>query len=76
MRSVRIVELESRLGEYLRVVRHGETIAVLDRETPVSQIVAVRERVASRIRRPPPGRRLGSRQAAEASEARLRHRPR
>jgi prevent-host-death family protein len=61
MRSVRIAELKSRLSEYLRAVRNGETIAVLDRETPVAQIVPVRERLALRIRKPaagapPPGR--------------------
>jgi len=33
MKHVRIAELKSRLSEYLRAVRRGETIAVLDRET-------------------------------------------
>lgn len=51
MRSVRIAELKSRLSEYLRAVRNGETIAVLDRETPIAQIVPVR---ALRIRKPAP----------------------
>ena len=37
MKSVRIAELKSRLSEYLRAVRNGETIAVFDRETPVAQ---------------------------------------
>jgi prevent-host-death family protein len=55
MKSVRIAELKSRLSEYLRAVRNGETIAVLDRETPVAQIVPVRERVALRIRKPAVG---------------------
>jgi prevent-host-death family protein len=55
MREVRIAELKSRLSEYIRAVRNGETISVLDRETPVAQIVPVRERVALRIRRPAPG---------------------
>jgi prevent-host-death family protein len=45
MQSVRIAELKSHLSEYLRAVRAGETIAVLDRETPVAQIVPARERV-------------------------------
>ncbi|MGH8566634.1 MAG: type II toxin-antitoxin system Phd/YefM family antitoxin, partial [Gammaproteobacteria bacterium] len=43
MKQVRIAELKARLSEYLRVVRRGETIAILDRETPVAQIVPVRE---------------------------------
>jgi prevent-host-death family protein len=55
MRQVRIAELKARLSEYLRAVRRGETIAVLDRETLVAQIVPVRERTALRIRKPAPG---------------------
>ena len=51
MKTVRIAELKSRLSAYLRAVRNGETIAVLDRETPVAQIVPVRERLALRIRK-------------------------
>jgi prevent-host-death family protein len=55
MRQVGIAELKSRLSEYLRAVRRGETISVLDRETPVAQIVPVRPRSALRIRKPAPG---------------------
>ena len=55
MRQVRIAELKSRLSEYLRAVRGGETIAVLDRETPIAQIGPVRERSALRVRQPAPG---------------------
>ena len=55
MKQVGIAELKARLGEYLRAVRRGETIAVLDRETPVAQIVPLRERPALRIRKPAPG---------------------
>jgi prevent-host-death family protein len=55
MKSVGIAELKARLSEYLRAVRRGETIAVLDRETPVAHIVPVRERSALRIRKPAPG---------------------
>ena len=54
VKHVRIAELKSRLSEYLRAVRGGETIAVLDRETPVAQIVPVRERATLRIRKPVP----------------------
>ena len=36
MKQVRIAELKARLSEYLRAVRRGETIAVLDRETPIA----------------------------------------
>ncbi len=55
MKQVRIAELKARLSEYLRAVRRGETIAVLDRETPVAQIVPVRDRTALRVRKPAPG---------------------
>jgi prevent-host-death family protein len=55
MKNVRIAELKSRLSEYLRAVRAGETIAVLDRETPVAQIVPIRERARLKIRKPAPG---------------------
>ena len=55
MKQVRIAELKSRLSEYLRAVRRGETIAVLDRDTPVAHIVPVQERPALRVRQPAPG---------------------
>jgi prevent-host-death family protein len=55
MKQVRIAELKARLSEYLRAVRRGESIAVLDRETPVAQIVPVRDHTALRIRKPAPG---------------------
>jgi prevent-host-death family protein len=55
MKQVRIAELKARLSKYLRAVRRGETIVVLDRETPVAQIVPIRDHPALRIRRPAPG---------------------
>lgn len=55
MKQVRIADLKARLSEHLRAVRRGETIAVLDRDTPVAQIVPIRDRQALRIRRPAPG---------------------
>jgi prevent-host-death family protein len=55
MKQVRIADLKARLSEYLRAVRRGETIAVLDRDTPVAQIVPIRDRSAIRIRKPAPG---------------------
>jgi prevent-host-death family protein len=39
MRSVKIAQLKSRLSEYLRAVRRGEVITVVDRETPVARII-------------------------------------
>ena len=55
MKQVRIAALKARLSEYLRAVRNGETIAVLDRETPVAHIIPVRQSRALRVRKPAPG---------------------
>ena len=52
MRQVGIAELKSRLSEFLRIVRGGESIAVLDRNRAVAQIVPIRERTGLRIRKP------------------------
>jgi antitoxin (DNA-binding transcriptional repressor) of toxin-antitoxin stability system len=54
MRKVGIAHLKSRLSEYLRAVRHGETIAVLDRHIPIAQIVPVRK-MPLEVREPAPG---------------------
>jgi len=55
MKQVRISDLKARLSEYLRAVRGGETIAVLDRDTPVAQLVPIRGQSALRVRKPAPG---------------------
>ena len=55
MKKVGIANLKSRLSEYLRAVRRGETITVLDRQTPIAEIVPVRQRVMLRVREPAPG---------------------
>jgi prevent-host-death family protein len=55
MKQVRIADLKARLSEYLRAVRRGETISVLDRETPVAQIIPVRDRPTLHVRTPAPG---------------------
>jgi len=55
MKQVGIAELKARLSEYLRAVRRGETIAVLDRETPIARIVPTAERTALRVRKPASG---------------------
>lgn len=38
MNDVRIADLKSRLSEYLRKVRSGRSITVLDRDTPIARI--------------------------------------
>lgn len=55
MKQVRIADLKARLSEYLRAVRRGETITVLDRETPVAQIIPMRDRLKLHVRKPAPG---------------------
>ena len=55
MKQVRIAELKARLSEYLRAVRGGESITVLDRDTPIAQLIPVRERSALRVRKPARG---------------------
>ncbi len=71
MKQVRIAELKSQLSKYLRAVRRGETIAVLDRDTPVAQIVPVPGQAALRVRKPAPGtpapNRISRPQAAKLS---------
>lgn len=39
MKAVGIADLKARLSEHLKSVRKGRTITVLDRDTPVAQIV-------------------------------------
>ncbi len=39
MKTVRIAQLKSRLSHHLRAVRAGETLTVLDRDTPIARIV-------------------------------------
>jgi prevent-host-death family protein len=41
MKDVKIADLKSRLSHYLRQVRAGETVTVLDRNTPVARLVPV-----------------------------------
>jgi prevent-host-death family protein len=39
MSNVRIADLKARLSEHLRSVRNGNTLTVLDRDTPIARIV-------------------------------------
>jgi prevent-host-death family protein len=58
METVKIAELKARLSEYLRRVRGGHPVTVLDRETPIARIVPYAPDAATiRIRRPPAGAR-------------------
>ena len=54
MKRARIAELKAHLSEYLRTVRRGETVTVLDRDTPVARIVPIRQ-PGLRVRKPASG---------------------
>jgi len=41
MKTVGIADLRARLSEHLKSVRKGRTLTVLDRDTPVAQIVPI-----------------------------------
>jgi prevent-host-death family protein len=51
-RSVRIAELKSHLSAYLRRVKRGETVTVMERDTPVAQLVPLQaSRTSLHVRR-------------------------
>lgn len=54
MKPVGIAKLKARLSEYLRAVRGGATLTVLDRNMPVAKIIPIRQS-GLRIRKPAPG---------------------
>lgn len=62
MKTVGIAELKARLSEYLRGVRRGHSLTVVDRRTPIARIVPIRESESDLVVRlpepdgPAPGR--------------------
>jgi antitoxin (DNA-binding transcriptional repressor) of toxin-antitoxin stability system len=52
MKQVGIAELKSHLSRYLRAVRSGQSIAVMDRDTLVAHIVPVCTPAKLRLRKP------------------------
>ena len=53
MKTVQIAELKARLSEHLRHVRRGHVLTVLDRVTPIAQVVPYSEAADSlRVRHP------------------------
>jgi prevent-host-death family protein len=54
MLETRVAELKARLSEYLRAVRRGDTVTVLDRDTPIAKIVPMRQ-PGLRVRKPAAG---------------------
>lgn len=51
MKGVRIAELKARLSAHLRRVRRGQTLTVLDRDTPVARILPYDDEAPLEIRR-------------------------
>jgi prevent-host-death family protein len=52
---VGVAELKARLSEYLRRVRRGETITVLDRETEIARILPLADADLLTVRPPSEG---------------------
>jgi prevent-host-death family protein len=52
---VGVAELKARLSEYLRRVRRGETITVLDRETEIARILPLEDADFLSVRPPSEG---------------------
>ncbi len=55
MKVVRLQELEDHLAEHLREVQEGETLTVLDSETPIARIVPTTPEAEIHVRPPRPG---------------------
>jgi prevent-host-death family protein len=56
MISVKIAELKAKLSEYLRAVRKGDSITILDRETPIARIVPYEPEANGLVSRKPTSR--------------------
>jgi len=53
MKAVRVAELKAHLSEHLRSVRRGHPIAVMDRDTPIAQILPLPAEPGTLPVRPP-----------------------
>jgi antitoxin (DNA-binding transcriptional repressor) of toxin-antitoxin stability system len=52
MKKVRIAELKSRLSEHLRAVKRGETIVILERDSPIARITPLEPKRSPLVIRP------------------------
>ena len=52
MRRVGVAELKSRLSEHLRAVKRGQTVIVLDRDTPIARITPIESNASTLVIRP------------------------
>jgi prevent-host-death family protein len=57
-RKVGVAELKAKLSAYLRAVRGGQSLVVLDRDTPVARVVPYEPAEPLRVGRPLARRRL------------------
>jgi len=55
MKKTGIADLKAHLSEYLRAVRGGEEVVVMDRDTPVAKLVPSHRKGRLVVRRPVPG---------------------
>jgi len=56
MKSVRVADLKAHLSEHLRSVRRGHPIVVMDRDTPIAQVLPFRAEPGNlAVRQPKPG---------------------
>jgi prevent-host-death family protein len=56
MKSVRVADLKGHLSEHLRAVRRGHPLTVMDRDTPIAQILPYQAEPANlAVRQPGPG---------------------
>ena len=52
MTSIGVAELKAKLSEYLRVVRKGHEVTVMDRDQPIARIIPIQGAGALTIREP------------------------
>jgi prevent-host-death family protein len=53
MNQVRIADLKSHLSEHLRAVRRGQSLTVLDRETPIARLIPYNDQPSDLVVRTP-----------------------
>ena len=58
MKKVRVAELKSRLSEHLRAVKRGQTILVLERDSPIAHITPLESKASPLVVRPRAARAL------------------
>jgi prevent-host-death family protein len=56
MKRLKIAEFRARLSEFLRAVRRGESLVVMDRETPIAHVVPFASEGANLTVRRPAGK--------------------